>query len=46
MCEDSLVAGEKAPTKFSDGTSGYSITSRTLTLTSENGPEVRAVAEP
>ncbi|MER6802998.1 MULTISPECIES: META domain-containing protein [Streptomyces] len=45
MCEDSLMDGEKALTKLFDGTLTYSIDHRTLTLTSENGTEVRAVAE-
>ncbi|GGV75843.1 lipoprotein [Streptomyces griseoloalbus] len=45
MCEDSLMDSEKALTKLFDATLAYSIDHRTLTLTSENGAEVRAVAE-
>ncbi|KAF3466246.1 META domain-containing protein [Streptomyces sp. Tu 3180] len=45
MCEDSLMAAEKSLTKLFDGTLTYSVDHRTLTLTSENGTEVRAVAE-
>ncbi|GGQ71666.1 META domain-containing protein [Streptomyces pilosus] len=46
VCEDSLMDGEKALTKLFDGTAGYRIDGRTLTLTSENGTRVRAVAQP
>ncbi|MER7490278.1 META domain-containing protein [Streptomyces sp. NPDC126497] len=45
MCEDSLMDGEKALTKLFNGTADYRIEGRTLTLTSENGTSVRAVAE-
>ncbi|KOV21725.1 META domain-containing protein [Streptomyces caelestis] len=45
MCEDSLMDGEKALTKLFNGTADYAIDGRTLTLTSENGTSVRAVAE-
>ncbi|MFF7857990.1 META domain-containing protein [Streptomyces sp. NPDC007904] len=44
MCEDSLMDGERALAKLFGGTLTYSIDHRTLTLTSENGTEVRAVA--
>ncbi|GAA3500114.1 META domain-containing protein [Streptomyces prasinosporus] len=46
VCEDSLMDAERALTKLFDGTLTSSIDHRTLTLTSENGMEVRAVAEP
>ncbi|MEZ3182178.1 META domain-containing protein [Streptomyces pimonensis] len=45
MCEDSLMDGEKALTKLFNGTVDYAIDGRTLTLTSENGTSVQAVAE-
>ncbi|MER6618709.1 MULTISPECIES: META domain-containing protein [unclassified Streptomyces] len=45
MCEDSLMDAEKALTKLFNGTADYRIEGRTLTLTSENGTSVRAVAE-
>lgn len=45
MCEDSLMDGEKALTKLFNGTVDYEVDGRTLTLTSENGTSVRAVAE-
>jgi heat shock protein HslJ len=45
MCEDSLMDGEKALTKLFAGTVDYAIEGRTLTLTSENGTRVRAVAQ-
>ncbi|CAL9507744.1 hypothetical protein SUDANB15_03554 [Streptomyces sp. enrichment culture] len=45
MCEDSLMDAEKALLQLFDGTLTYSVDHRTLTLTSENGTEVRAVAE-
>ncbi|MFF5155975.1 META domain-containing protein [Streptomyces sp. NPDC000348] len=45
MCEDSLMDDERALTKLFDGTADYRIEGRTLTLTSENGTSVRAVAE-
>lgn len=45
MCEDSLMAGERTLTKLFNGTVSYEIEGRTLTLTSENGTSVRAVAE-
>ncbi|MCT7352469.1 META domain-containing protein [Streptomyces sp. 15-116A] len=44
MCEDSLMDGERALMKLFDGTVEYRIDHRTLTLTSENGTSVRAVA--
>ncbi|MFJ9598349.1 META domain-containing protein [Streptomyces althioticus] len=44
MCEDSLMDTEKALTKLFDGAARYAIDGDTLTLTSENGGEVRAVA--
>ncbi|MEV7786630.1 META domain-containing protein [Streptomyces sp. NPDC088106] len=44
MCEDSLMAGERALTKLFNGTASYRIEGRNLTLTSENGAGVRAVA--
>ncbi|MGW4021166.1 META domain-containing protein [Streptomyces sp. NPDC005009] len=45
MCEDSLMDSEKALTKLFSGTADYRIEGRTLTLTSENGTSVRAVAQ-
>ncbi|MFF6808309.1 META domain-containing protein [Streptomyces sp. NPDC012403] len=45
MCEDSLMDAEKALTKLFAGTVDYAIEGRTLTLTSENGTRVRAVAQ-
>ncbi|MFI1419680.1 META domain-containing protein [Streptomyces sp. NPDC020731] len=45
MCEDSLMDSEKALTKLFNGTVAYEVDGRTLTLTSENGTSVRAVAE-
>ncbi|MFI5568032.1 META domain-containing protein [Streptomyces sp. NPDC051740] len=45
MCEDSLMDGEKALAKLFNGTADYRIEGRTLTLTSENGTSVRAVAQ-
>ncbi|MFI2427606.1 META domain-containing protein [Streptomyces sp. NPDC018955] len=45
MCEDSLMDVEKALTKLFTGTADYRIEGRTLTLTSENGTRVRAVAQ-
>ncbi|MEU1849146.1 META domain-containing protein [Streptomyces sp. NPDC019990] len=45
MCEDSLMADEKALLRLFDGTVKYRVDHQTLTLTSENGPTVRAVAE-
>ncbi|MET9150666.1 META domain-containing protein [Streptomyces griseoflavus] len=44
VCEDSLMDGEKTLTKLFDGTVSYDIQGRTLTLTSENGTSVQAVA--
>ncbi|MEV8597480.1 META domain-containing protein [Streptomyces sp. NPDC052012] len=44
MCEDSLMAGERTLMKLFDGTVEYRIDHRTLTLTSENGTSVRALA--
>lgn len=44
MCEDSLMDAEKALTKLFDGTATYAVDGDTLTLTSGNGTEVRAVA--
>ncbi|MEV5363742.1 META domain-containing protein [Streptomyces cellulosae] len=44
MCEDSLMDAEKALTKLFDGAARYAVDGDTLTLTSENGTEVRAVA--
>lgn len=45
MCEDSLMAGEKTLLRLFDGKLKYGVDHRTLTLTSENGTSVRAVAE-
>ncbi len=45
MCEDSLMDSERALTKLFNGTVSYRIDGQTLTLTSENGTRVRAVAE-
>ncbi|MFE7909540.1 META domain-containing protein [Streptomyces albogriseolus] len=44
MCEDSLMVAEKALTKLFNGTARYAVDGDTLTLTSQNGTEVRAVA--
>ncbi|MFZ4152523.1 META domain-containing protein [Streptomyces pseudogriseolus] len=44
MCEDSLMDAEKALTKLFNGTARYAVDGDTLTLTSANGTEVRAVA--
>lgn len=44
MCEDSLMDSERTLTKLFNGTVSYRIEGRTLTLTSENGTSVRAVA--
>ncbi|MEU0249469.1 META domain-containing protein [Streptomyces sp. NPDC006235] len=45
MCEDSLMSGEKALLRLFDGKLKYGVDHQTLTLTSENGTRVRAVAE-
>ncbi|MFI8218671.1 META domain-containing protein [Streptomyces sp. NPDC085932] len=45
MCEDSLMADEKTLLRLFDGKLKYGVDHRTLTLTSENGTRVRAVAE-
>ncbi|GAA2453191.1 META domain-containing protein [Streptomyces glaucus] len=45
MCEDSLMAVEKTLLRLFDGRSGYRVEHRTLTLTSEDGTSVRAVAD-
>ncbi|MFF9806982.1 META domain-containing protein [Streptomyces coeruleorubidus] len=45
MCEDSLMSVEKALLRLFDGKLKYGVDQRTLTLTSENGTSVRAVAE-
>lgn len=45
VCEDSLMDGEKSLTKLFNGTVSYGIEGQTLTLTSENGTSVRAVAQ-
>ncbi|MFF6954441.1 META domain-containing protein [Streptomyces iakyrus] len=45
MCEDSLMADEKTLLRLFDGKSKYRVDHQTLTLTSENGTSVRAVAE-
>ncbi|NJP51962.1 META domain-containing protein [Streptomyces sp. SBST2-5] len=45
MCEDSLMDSERTLMKLFDSTVEYRIDHRTLTLTSENGISVRAVAE-
>ncbi|MEU0582083.1 META domain-containing protein [Streptomyces sp. NPDC006132] len=44
MCEDSLMADEKKLLRLFDGTAKYRVDHQTLTLTSENGTNVRAVA--
>ncbi|CAL9308252.1 MULTISPECIES: META domain-containing protein [Streptomyces] len=44
MCEDSLMADEKKLLRLFDGTAKYRVDHQTLTLTSENGTSVRAVA--
>ncbi|MET9392028.1 META domain-containing protein [Streptomyces sp. NPDC006624] len=44
MCEDSLMTGEKKLLRLFDGKLTYGVDHRTLTLTSENGTSVRAVA--
>ncbi|MBV7699542.1 META domain-containing protein [Streptomyces sp. TRM70350] len=45
MCEASLMAVEKRLLRLFDGTASYRLEHRTLTLTSENGETVTAVAE-
>ncbi|MER8219484.1 META domain-containing protein [Streptomyces sp. NPDC094143] len=45
MCEDSLMADEKTLLRLFDGSLKYGVDHQTLTLTSENGTSVRAVAE-
>ncbi|MGA5894430.1 META domain-containing protein [Streptomyces venetus] len=45
MCEDSLMADEKTLLRLFDGKLKYEVDHRTLTLTSQNGMSVRAVAE-
>ncbi|QWB24630.1 MULTISPECIES: META domain-containing protein [Streptomyces] len=45
MCEDSLMTGEKTLLRLFDGKLKYGVDHQTLTLTSENGTSVRAVAE-
>ncbi|MEV5885409.1 META domain-containing protein [Streptomyces sp. NPDC052020] len=45
MCEDSLMDTEKRLLRLFDGPLSYRIDQRTLTLTSENGQTVRAVAD-
>ncbi|MFJ4538289.1 META domain-containing protein [Streptomyces tibetensis] len=45
MCEDSLMDAEKKLLRLFDGTLKYGVDHQTLTLTSENGTSVRAVAE-
>ncbi|MFE6524020.1 META domain-containing protein [Streptomyces sp. NPDC057794] len=45
MCEDSLMADEKTLLRLFDGRLKYGVDHQTLTLTSENGTRVRAVAE-
>ncbi|MEU7471176.1 META domain-containing protein [Streptomyces sp. NPDC044984] len=45
VCEDSLMDAEKTLTKLFDGTADYRIEGHTLTLTSEDGTRVRAVAQ-
>ncbi|MFF7894953.1 META domain-containing protein [Streptomyces sp. NPDC007907] len=45
MCEDSLMADEKTLLRLFDGKPRYRVDHQTLTLTSENGTSVRAVAE-
>ncbi|MFF7793827.1 META domain-containing protein [Streptomyces sp. NPDC007991] len=44
MCEDSLMSDEKALLRLFDGKLKYAVDHQTLTLTSENGTRVRAVA--
>ncbi|MFG3100010.1 META domain-containing protein [Streptomyces sp. NPDC048182] len=44
MCEDSLMAVEKRLLRLFDARASYAIDGRNLTLTSENGTVVRAVA--
>ncbi len=44
MCEDSLMADEKALLRIFDGELKYRVDHQTLTLTSENGMKVRAAA--
>ncbi|MBR8642462.1 META domain-containing protein [Streptomyces tuirus] len=44
MCEDSLMADEKTLLRLFDGKLKYGVDHQTLTLTSENGTTVRAVA--
>ncbi|MER7894971.1 META domain-containing protein [Streptomyces sp. NPDC096046] len=45
MCEDSLMADEKTLLRLFDGKSTYRVDHQTLTLTSEDGTRVQAVAE-
>ena len=45
MCEDSLMDVEKTLLRLFDGKPKYGVDHQTLTLTSENGTRVRAVAE-
>ncbi|MZF87618.1 META domain-containing protein [Streptomyces sp. SID5643] len=45
MCEDSLMTAEKTLLRLFDGKPKYRVDHQTLTLTSENGTSVRAVAE-
>ncbi|MEV5437163.1 META domain-containing protein [Streptomyces sp. NPDC052682] len=45
MCEDSLMDTEKTLLRLFDGELRYGVDHRTLTLTSDNGTTVRAVAE-
>ncbi|MFB6850280.1 META domain-containing protein [Streptomyces sp. NPDC056373] len=45
MCEDSLMDAEKKLLRLFDGKPKYEVDHQTLTLTSENGVSVRAVAE-
>ncbi|MER5830811.1 META domain-containing protein [Streptomyces sp. NPDC002130] len=45
MCEDSLMDDEKKLLRLFDGKPKYRVDHQTLTLTSENGTSVRAVAE-
>lgn len=44
MCEDSLMTGEKTLLRLFEARPKYAVDHQTLTLTSENGTEVRAVA--
>ncbi|MFB8244891.1 META domain-containing protein [Streptomyces sp. NPDC055952] len=44
MCEDSLMTGEKTLLRLFETKLEYAVDRQTLTLTSENGTEVRAVA--